>query len=56
MQRSIPGTQAAVIAWTEEGTQLRVYFQNGTQVSGVSEWVWSNGWVKGAAAIPPAAQ
>ncbi|KFY89265.1 hypothetical protein V498_06476 [Pseudogymnoascus sp. VKM F-4517 (FW-2822)] len=56
VQRSIPGTQAAVIAWTSEGTQLRVYFQNGTQVTGVSEWVWSNGWVKGAAAIPPAAQ
>ncbi|OBT52371.1 hypothetical protein VE04_07737 [Pseudogymnoascus sp. 24MN13] len=56
VQKTVPGTQAAVIEWTTQGTQLRVYFQNGTQVSGVSEWVWSGGWVKGAAAIPPAAQ
>ncbi|OAF59932.1 hypothetical protein VC83_02794 [Pseudogymnoascus destructans] len=50
------GTLTAVIVWATEGKQLRVYFQNGTQVSGVSEWVWSGGWVKGAAVIPPAAQ
>ncbi|OBT90746.1 hypothetical protein VE02_00672 [Pseudogymnoascus sp. 03VT05] len=56
VQRTVPGTQAAVISWTTEGTQLRVYFQNGTQVSGVSEWVWSGGWVRGVEAIPPAAQ
>ncbi|OBT75607.1 hypothetical protein VF21_05826 [Pseudogymnoascus sp. 05NY08] len=56
VQRTVPGTQAAVISWTSDGTQLRVYFQNGTQVSGVSEWVWSGGWVRGVEAIPPAAQ
>ncbi|KFZ08258.1 hypothetical protein V501_06037 [Pseudogymnoascus sp. VKM F-4519 (FW-2642)] len=56
VQKTVPGTQVAVIEWTTQGTQLRVYFQNGTQVSGVSEWVWSGGWVKGAAAIPPATQ
>lgn len=37
-------------------TQLRVYFQNGAQESGVSELVWSGKWVQGAAVIPPAAQ
>lgn len=55
-QRAIPGTQAAVISWTSDVTQLRVYFQNWAQVSAFSEWVWSGGWVKGAAALPPAQQ
>ncbi|KFX93751.1 hypothetical protein O988_06639 [Pseudogymnoascus sp. VKM F-3808] len=55
-QRTIPGSQAAVISWTTGGTNLRVYFQNGTLSTAVSEWVWSGGWVKGATAIPPASQ
>ena len=33
---------------------LRVYFQNGTEVSGVSEWMWNGKWAQGVKAIPPA--
>jgi hypothetical protein len=55
-QPSIPGSESAVITWgSGGGLQLRVYFQNGTHVTGVSEWCWgTGGWTKGVAAIPPA--
>jgi hypothetical protein len=37
-QPSIPGTEAAVITWGQGASlNLRVYFQNGTFVTGVSE-------------------
>lgn len=54
-QPCIPGSECAVINWgSGGGLNLRVYFQNGTDVTGVSEWVWSGSWTKGVAAIPPA--
>jgi len=54
-QPSIPGSEVAVITWgSGSGLNLRVYFQNGTDVTGVSEWVWNGGWTAGVAAIPPA--
>jgi hypothetical protein len=49
---SIPGSQVAVISWP--GPQIRVYFQNGTLVTAVTEWVWSGGWMAGQNALPPA--
>lgn len=55
-QDTIPGPQAAVIEWGH-GSQLnlRIYFQRGEFVSGVSEWAYSNGqWKQGRIAIPPA--
>ena len=55
-ERSIPGTHVAVINWGS-GSQLnlRVYFQKGQFVSGVSEWAYSGGgWGAGRNAIPPA--
>ncbi|RJE25374.1 fucose-specific lectin [Aspergillus sclerotialis] len=55
-ERSIPGTQVAVVNWGS-GPQLnlRVYFQKGEFVSGVSEWAYSSGrWGAGRNAIPPA--
>ncbi|OBT70265.1 hypothetical protein VE03_00307 [Pseudogymnoascus sp. 23342-1-I1] len=57
VQRTVEESRAAVVAWGGGGgTQLRVYLQNGTQGTAVSEWVWSGAWVKGAVALPPAAQ
>lgn len=54
-QPSIAGTDSSVIAWDKgSNLQLRVYFQNGTAVTGVSEWVFSKSWTKGVPAIPPA--
>jgi len=51
-QASIPGSKVAAIAWS--GPEIRVYFQNGTQDSAISEWVYSNGWSQGRSALPPA--
>ncbi|KAI9780654.1 MAG: hypothetical protein M1839_006595 [Geoglossum umbratile] len=52
---SIPGSEAAVINWGGSGgINLRVYFQKGIKVTGVTEWVWNGGWSQGAAGIPPA--
>jgi hypothetical protein len=54
-QPCVPGSESAVINWGKgSDLQLRVYFQNGTKVTGVSEWCYSGGWVKGVSAIPPA--
>jgi hypothetical protein len=54
-QPCIPGTESAVIFWSgSAGVSLRVYFQNGTEVSGVSEWMWNGKWAQGVKAIPPA--
>jgi len=54
-QPSIPGSEVAVINWgSGSGLNLRVYFENGTDVTGVSEWVWNGSWTAGVAAIPPA--
>lgn len=55
-QSCIPGSKVAAISWGGGGDlQIRVYFQNGTQDSAISEWCWSGGWVAGRAALPPAA-
>jgi len=52
---SIPGSEVAVINWGGgSGINLRVYFQKGTKVTGVTEWMWNGGWSQGAAGIPPA--
>jgi Fungal fucose-specific lectin len=55
VQHCIPGSKGTVIQWgSGSGLNLRVYFQNGTKVTGVSEWMWIGKWVKGQDAIPPA--
>ncbi|KFY24549.1 hypothetical protein V493_05175 [Pseudogymnoascus sp. VKM F-4281 (FW-2241)] len=53
-QSCIPSSQATAINWgTGNGLNLRVYLQEGVDVSGVSEFVWNNGyWSLGAKAIP----
>ncbi|KAF8866316.1 fungal fucose-specific lectin [Acephala macrosclerotiorum] len=51
-QPCIPGSKVACIAWGS--VQIRVYFQNGTHVTAVSEWCWNGGWVAGNGALPPA--
>jgi len=54
-QPSIPGSEIAGITWGSGGNlNLRIYFQNGTKTTGISEWVWNRGWTRGVAAIPPA--
>lgn len=53
-QASIPGSEVAVIHWgTGDELNLRVYYENGTNVTGVSEGVWNGNWVLGVSAIPP---
>lgn len=55
IQPCIPGSGVAVINWGSGGSlNLRVYFENGTKVTGISEWVWFTKWTKGVDAIPPA--
>ncbi|KUJ07134.1 fungal fucose-specific lectin [Mollisia scopiformis] len=44
---SIPGSAVGCI-------QARIYRQNGTDVSAVSEWMWTGKWIAGQAALPPA--
>lgn len=55
-QDTIPGSDSAVIDWgSGSSLEIRIYFQNGTAVTGVSEWAYTRGgWTKGVNAIPPA--
>jgi hypothetical protein len=54
-QTCIPGSKVAAISWGGgSSVQIRVYFQNGTQDSAITEWCWSGGWVAGKSALPPA--
>jgi hypothetical protein len=54
-QACIPGSKVAAISWGGGGgVQIRVYFQNGTQDSAITEWCWNGGWVAGQSALPPA--
>ncbi|KAB8224567.1 fucose-specific lectin [Aspergillus novoparasiticus] len=50
----IQGSEIAIISW--EGPELRLYFQNGTYVSAISEWTWgtAHGSQLGRRALPPA--
>ncbi|KAF7586025.1 hypothetical protein BBP40_009658 [Aspergillus hancockii] len=55
----IQGSEVAVISWGSfptGGPDLRLYFQNGTYVSAVSEWVWTSahGAQLGQGALSPA--
>jgi hypothetical protein len=55
----IQGSEVAIISWGSfpaGGPDLRLYFQNGTRVSAVSEWVWTSahGSQLGQTALPPA--
>ncbi|GIJ86422.1 hypothetical protein Asppvi_005310 [Aspergillus pseudoviridinutans] len=55
----IQGSEVAIISWgsfASNGPDLRLYFQNGTCVSAVSEWVWTSahGSQLGKNALPPA--
>jgi len=55
----IQGSEVAIISWgsfASGGPDLRLYFQNGTYVSAVSEWVWNSaqGSQLGKNALPPA--
>jgi hypothetical protein len=54
-ERCIPGSEVAVIHWGSGGDlNLRVYYQLGELVTGVTELMWNGGWRVGKAAIPPA--
>ncbi|KAJ5291811.1 hypothetical protein N7478_001062 [Penicillium angulare] len=52
----IPGSEVAAACWgSEKNVQMRLYFQKGEHVSGISEWMFSDGkWKAGKAALPPA--
>lgn len=49
-QDCLPGSRVAAIPLPI----LRVYMQNGTKNSAVTEFMWNNGWSVGHAALPPA--
>ncbi|EKD14984.1 uncharacterized protein L3040_003819 [Drepanopeziza brunnea f. sp. 'multigermtubi'] len=56
-QESIPGSQVGCLSWyaaSSKAPEIRVYFQNGIQVTAVSEWKWQDGWNAGITALPPA--
>lgn len=52
----IPGSELAAVCWgSEKNMQMRIYFQRGEHVSGISEWICSDGkWKAGKTALPPA--
>ncbi|KAE8153064.1 fucose-specific lectin [Aspergillus avenaceus] len=55
----VPGSELAIISWgsfAQGGPDLRMYLQNGTYVSAVSEWMWTSahGSAMGKDALPPA--
>lgn len=50
-EATVPGSDVSAIDWGN--VNIRVYFQNGTQISAVSEWVWNGNWTQGVKAIPP---
>ncbi|KAJ5717378.1 hypothetical protein N7488_003024 [Penicillium malachiteum] len=52
----IPGSEVTAISWgNEKSLEMRVYFQKGEHVSGISEWMYTGGkWKAGKAALPPA--
>ncbi|KAL8408400.1 hypothetical protein RB594_007004 [Gaeumannomyces avenae] len=52
-QASVPSSR--VCALTVGGSNLRVYIQNGSHVSGFSEFAWSSGWKAAASPLPPKA-
>lgn len=49
-QSCLPGSRVAAIPLPI----LRVYLQNGTEDSSVTEFMWNGGWSVGKAALPPA--
>lgn len=62
-QASIPGSQIGSLAWYATSTkapEIRVYFQSGVQVTGITEWKYQGGlgaWNIGhQPALPPATQ
>ncbi|PVH87839.1 fungal fucose-specific lectin [Cadophora sp. DSE1049] len=62
-QASIPGSQIGSLSWYASSTkapEIRVYFQAGVQVTGITEWKWQGGlgaWKIGhQPALPPATQ
>ncbi|KAJ5628141.1 Fungal fucose-specific lectin [Penicillium lividum] len=52
----IPGSEVAVTSWgSGKDMQMRLYFQKGEHVSGITEWVWKQEkWESGKMALPPA--
>ncbi|KAJ5915572.1 hypothetical protein N7466_011505 [Penicillium verhagenii] len=52
----IPGSEVAVTCWgSGKDLQMRLYFQKGEHVSGISEWMFRNEkWEAGKVALPPA--
>ncbi|KAH6661856.1 fucose-specific lectin [Halenospora varia] len=51
-QPCIAGSKVTCVSWGS--VQIRVYFQNGTDVTAVSEWMWDGKWVAGNQALHPA--
>ncbi|KAJ5826050.1 hypothetical protein N7474_003188 [Penicillium riverlandense] len=52
----IPGTEMSCLSWGGgNNINMRVYFQKGEQITGISEWVWNKGtWNPERLALPPA--
>jgi len=52
-QSSLPASKVAAIT-LNNSPSLRIYLQNGTSNTAVSEFVWDSGWTPGNPALPPA--
>jgi len=52
-QSSLPASKVAAIT-LNNSPSLRIYLQNGTDNTAVSEFVWEGGWTPGNPALPPA--
>ncbi|KAL3480575.1 fungal fucose-specific lectin [Aspergillus californicus] len=54
-QSCVPGSQVAAVSWgSRHGCNIRVYFQNGHQVTAISEWKFDGKWEQGQQGLPPA--
>lgn len=57
MSTTIAGTESAAVAWGNSeasNLEMRLLFQDGTGVAGISDWAYSNtagGWHKATPAI-----
>ncbi|PYI18874.1 fungal fucose-specific lectin [Aspergillus violaceofuscus CBS 115571] len=53
-QQCVPGSQVAALAFSRREVQLRIFFQSGKHVTGVTEWKYEREWKQGKEALPPA--
>ncbi|KAL2785009.1 fungal fucose-specific lectin [Aspergillus keveii] len=58
-QPCVPGSQVAAVSWgsrreSHNDCNIRIYFQNGHQVTAITEWKYDGKWERGHQGLPPA--